>query len=557
MLDRTASFAGGILLLAVAQLPHSRPAPKQPSDTPYEVATFCIPEVQARRPAITVSSGQELQTALDRATGGDTIVLSLGTTFKPPSGNGSFVLRNRPVGVGQWITIRSGSAGFDAGGALRAGIRVSASDAPHMAAIRAIITNSPAIRAEAGAHGYRLIGFDIGPDPSLRRMVNLLEFGTDSETNVDAQPADIIIDRSYVHGLDGTATRRGVALNGRRMAVIDSYFENFRDPDTDAQAIAGWNGPGPFKIINNFLEATGENVMFGGGDPAVPDLVPSNIEIRRNLMTKRLEWRDSRVAVKNLFELKNAQDVLVEGNVFENLWVAAQSGYAIVLTPRNGGTAPWSVVRRITFRNNLVRHSAGGVNILGHDSPNVSQQTNHITIQNNVFDDLTSATWGSGSRPFLIGAGADSIVVDHNTINTTDSAIVSFYGEPATAPTADTNMKYTNNMSAHNSYGVFGDGIGIGLPAVNAYMPDGVFQGNVLAGGKASNYPTGNFFPTVADWQAQFVDFAGGNYRLLRSSPYRNAGTDGKDLGVDVDALDAAQAGPTSAACGQIVPRPR
>src|SRR5262245_16732677 len=97
MLDRTAAFAGGILLLALAQLPHSRPAPKAPSDAAYQVATFCIPESQLVRPPITVSSGQELQSALDRASGGDTIVLSLGTVFKPASADGSFVLRNRPA----------------------------------------------------------------------------------------------------------------------------------------------------------------------------------------------------------------------------------------------------------------------------------------------------------------------------------------------------------------------------------------------------------------------------------------------------------------------------
>jgi hypothetical protein len=46
--------------------------------------------------------------------------------------------------------------------------------------------------------------------------------------------------------------------------------------------------------------------------------------------------------------------VLVEGNMFENSWVADQPGYPIVITPRNqSGTAPWSVVQRVTFQLNL------------------------------------------------------------------------------------------------------------------------------------------------------------------------------------------------------------
>ena len=56
----------------------------------------------------------------------------------------------------------------------------------------------------------------------------------------------------------------------------------------------------------------------------------------------------TRWSVKNIFELKNAQEVLVEGNVFENLWVADQPGYPIVFTPRNqSGAAPWVVVQRV------------------------------------------------------------------------------------------------------------------------------------------------------------------------------------------------------------------
>ena len=35
----------------------------------------------------------------------------------------------------------------------------------------------------------------------------------------------------------------------------------------------------------------------------------------------------------------------------------------------------------------------------------------------------------------------------------------------------------------------------------------------------------------------------GGNYQLQNTSPYKNAGTDGKDLGADIAAIQAAIAG--------------
>ena len=46
------------------------------------------------------------------------------------------------------------------------------------------------------------------------------------------------------------------------------------------------------------------------------------------------------------------------------------------------------VVQRVMFRNNLVRHTSGGVNILGTDNVAPSQRTKDITIVDNVFEDL-------------------------------------------------------------------------------------------------------------------------------------------------------------------------
>ena len=248
-------------------------------------------------------------------------------------------------------------------------------------------------------------------------------------------------------------------------------------------------------------------------------------------------------AVKNIFELKNAQDVVVEGNVFENLWVADQPGYPIVFTPRNqSGTAPWVVVQRVLFQYNLIRHTAGGVNVLGTDNLAPSQLTNHITVRHNVFDDMTAASWGSGSKPFQLGDGPDTVTIDHNTVMTSDSTIVWLYGGSTTSPTPATNAVYTNNVSLHNSYGIFGNGLSSGTISINAYLPGGVVSRNVLAGGSASKYPTGNFFPTTAAWPGLFAGYTAGDYHLTAASGYQNAGTDGDDLGADIDAITAQTA---------------
>ena len=242
--------------------------------------------------------------------------------------------------------------------------------------------------------------------------------------------------------------------------------------------------------------------------------------------------------VKNNFELKNAQDVVVEGNVFEHNWVGDQSGYAIVFTPRNQGThAPWVVVQQVLFQYNLVRRTAGGVNILGADNVAPTQRTNNIIVRHNVFDDLTGATWGSGSRPFIIGDGPDAVTIDHNTIISTNSSAIYFYGGSVTTPASATNSVVTNNMVAHNSYGIMGANTAFGNPTIAAYLPGGTVAGNVLAGGTASRYPAGNYFPTVPAWQGNFVNYAAGDYHLTPGSAYKNAGLDGNDLGADIDTI--------------------
>src|SRR5207237_2288861 len=123
-----------------------------------------------------------------------------------------------------------------------------------------------------------------------------------------------------------------------------------------------------------------------------------------------------------------------------------------------------------------------------------------------------------------------------------DSSVVWLYGGTTTVPIPVTHVSITNNLAAHNTYGIAGSGFGFGLTAINAYLPGGIVNRNVLAGGLASKYPTGNFFPTVAAWQAGFVDYAAGDYRLNSASLYRNAATDGTDIGADVVRVNAETA---------------
>src|SRR5262249_61645072 len=111
----------------------------------------------------------------------------------------------------------------------------------------------------------------------------LLGDGGPAQKSLNQVPHDFVIDRCYIHGNALSNSKRGIALNCAAAAIENSYLSDFHAVGFDTQAVAGWNGPGPFTIRNNYLEASGENVMFGGADPSIDGLGPSAIQGRHNL----------------------------------------------------------------------------------------------------------------------------------------------------------------------------------------------------------------------------------------------------------------------------------
>ena len=472
---------------------------------------------------IRVPAGGDLQAAINDANAGDAIALEPGATYTGP-----FRLP-RKDGDG-WIVI----APRTERGLPAPGQRVNPSQ--HARAMSRLVASSgdAVIEADAGAHHYRLVGLEIAPADGvfLRALVHV---GT-KETDVASQPHHVIIDRCYLHGDPRKGTRRGVALNGRDSAVMNSYLSDFKEVGADSQAVSGWNGAGPLKIANNYLEAAGENVMFGGADPSVPDLVPADIEITGNHLTKPLRWKEgdptfegTAWAVKNLFELKNARRVLVDGNLLEYNWPHAQNGFAILFTPRNqDGGAPWSVVEDVTFVNNVVRHVAAGINMLGRDDIHKSQRTRRIAILNNVFLDV-GGRWGRG-RLFQLLDGLEDVTIEHNTAAHTDG--IMWGGDR----TPHHGFVFQNNIVVDNNVGFLAESTGAGRPTLDRYFPGAVFRRNAIVGGNAERYPADNVFPASLE-QIGFVGAQASNVRLNASSPLKNAGTDKRDIGADVEAL--------------------
>lgn len=517
----------------------------------------------------TVNSGGDLQAAIDAAQPGDEIVLQAGARFV-----GNYVLRAKPGS--SWITIRSSQLS-----SLPEGTRVGPAQVSAMATISSPSV-APAIDTDPGANFWRIAGIELTVEANLPSNANygiaLGYKGNGAETTLAQFPINIIFDRTWIHGTPTCQCKKGVTFNGIRLAVVDSQISDIHVDGQDTQAIIGYNGPGPFKIVNNELQAAGENIMFGGSDPAMPNLVPSDIEIRRNHFFKPLTWKvgdpsygGTHWTVKNLLEIKNGQRIIIDGNVFENSWVDGQNGVAISFKSSNqndGVGCPQCFGGDILFSNNIIKGAANGFSIVGQEAGPPSAAHNpaqapvlsaRIKITNvlvySVYN-LFSMTINPGTRSDL--ANTTDLQITHVTALDTNAIMSIDVGDAGTINSP--RLLLRDSIVERQTYGV-GAGSQEGKKYLDSYFApytwdhmlllnsSGVFTNASLA----SIYPSGT---SLATGYTGFVNYAGAvadyhGYALASSSLGYKAASDGTDMGVNFAALDAALQSSTSSGQAQ------
>jgi parallel beta helix pectate lyase-like protein len=470
-----------------------------------------------------VQPGDNLQRAIDAAKPGDTLTLIAGAVY-----NGPFTLPNKPAGT-EYITIQTSNLE----GIAPPDSRIKPQE--HAAAMPKILSPNAesALKTAPGAHHYRFVGIEFAPQPNSNYIYNLIDLGSDSYKSLSQFPQHLIFDRCYIHSTGLGKVRRGFALNCGETSILNSYISGFAGAGDETQGIAGWNSAGPFHIINNRIEGGGQNLFFGGGDPQVVDLVPSDVEVRRNYLVKPPEWK-GKVAIKAIVEMKNVRRLVMDGNLLEDF----HSTTAFTLTVRNqNGTAPWSTIEDVTISNNIIKSAYMAINILGRDNDHPGKQARGIRITNNLFVDI-----GTDNSAFVQTTEADGVTVEHNTVQHTGN-VISSYGRPTT------NFIFRDNILQNNAYGIFCESGPLPTCLPGAVITKNVIADNYDSAGKGypldRSYPPGNWFPrTLQD--IGFVSLANADFRLTPTSRFRKRGTDGKDPGVNFEELNASGA-PTAA----------
>jgi len=473
-------------------------------------ATTPVPPVGTVVPA-----GANLQSVLDAAAPGSTLLLAQGATYTT-----NLVLRNK-TGAGT-ITIRT--VGLD-DSVLPVGVRVDVGGAVKMAKITCADCFSPAVAAEAGAHDYAFVGVEfVGSNVHPDRDV--IQLGVIASAYVGTyadQPANITFDRVYVHADPVAGGHRGLMLDGRNMKLTNSIVSGFWEVGRDSQAVLLVQAQGPVLIENNYLEASGENFLSGGADPKIIGAIPSDITFRGNWVFKPLAWKARPGTVKNLFELKNARRVLVENNVFENNWADSQSGNAILFSARNqDGTCTWCVLQDVVFQNNVLKNGGTfALNVAGTDNNYPSGVMSNVKILNNLF---------AASRGAQVLTPMTGFEIGHNTFV---GVLYSFMTVAAAKlPLVKaTGVNIHDNVSAGGEYGIAGDAVGLGTPALDSVFTAYAFKNNIIEGTAARFIAYPATTTTLAPGTlAAKLDPSG---RYLGTEP----GSDGTKPGANIDTI--------------------
>jgi len=569
---------------------------KAPVDGPATLPQATMVTSMASTPApgiVTQVTPGNLQTALNNAQCGDTLMLQAGGVFP---GTTSFPAKS--CDDQHWIIVRTNASDSSlpsegsrmlpcyAGVASLAGrpAFTCPSTSNVLAKLIASSTIGPIVFAP-GANHYRFIGLEITRVAGTKTInYELISLSSGTGTKV-------IFDRVWLHGSPQDDNKTGFLTNGfNHVGFIDSYGNDFHCASvigacTDAKVIGGGtstSADGVFKITNNFLEASGENIILGGG-PATT--TPADIEIRHNHFFKPLTWKAGQPGfigavntditkctstpgmcpfiVKNLLELKNAQRVIIDGNIFENSWGGyTQYGYAILLSPKNQtGTCPICQTTDVTIRYNTFSHLGGGISVaLTLDTGFTGGLAGaRYSLHDLTFDDINAATYNGNGVFFQIlnswsGYATHDITLNHITAFPDPKGKIMSLANALTNP-AMYNFTVANSLIGYAQYPVWSASgttdcasSDVPLTVFNTCFLPYLFTSNAIIGVNTTNYPAtkwpaGTLFP-ANNTVVQFMNpVVGGDYTLLPTSPYKNAGSDGKDLGANIAAIQKAIAG--------------
>ena len=452
------------------------------------------------------------------------------------------------------------------------------------------------------AHHYRLHGLEITSDGGGPLIYNLVRFGNMQEASYESLPYAMEISHCYIHGqrLDPTeGPRAGVSFAGA-VDIHDNYISDIKDTGGDAIAISSFIAPGPVRVVNNYLEASSINTILGGGSAQIIGMVNGERGgvFQHNFYTKQGAWkfraaadgvnnvpptgiciedeyvkytninqgwrctasgswerrddllseRVQKYVCKNVFELKAATNLFVEGNLFEKAWVDGQLGESILMQTidRWQWYSPWTEFSDIVFRNNMGRKTSSILALFqnSHVTPNKNR---NVTFENNLWYDIGSYNiyGGPGVGDMMrIEWGQKDLTFRNNTMAVRHG----YRGLVFNVDAGDSNGSPGSRYFLKDS--IFGNGpasLNMNCGDLNNRATDSSLSKIViwnpnnngfsnLSGGCATDITV----MSGATANSLFRNEAANDYQVQSTSPAYRTGSTGRDLGADFLELNAA-----------------
>ena len=327
-------------------------------------------------------------------------------------------------------------------------------------------------------------------------------------------------------------------------------------------------------------------------------IVPSDITVTRNFFYKLPSWNSSDPSydgisrfVKNFIESKAGQRWNIDGNVFINSWNGGQQYAFNFNSTDQAGTCPWCFSSDISLTNNVVKNISADFVIIGTQNGGGSGGCPpflaRVLIKNNLF-------FAAGAAPFIshsgtlfalsdnnggctyLGSpqGADSLQIVHND----------FLGEGYNGQISDgwplnfSNFVIKDNITQFDSVGWFLGSGGCPIPCLttgstssgtwtvsnNAIINSGPTNATGLTDAQITSTYTTLVLHTYYDTSvasgysgAPFTNYSAvntdyTNWALTGAGGWRNAASDGTDVGINLGALNAALLGGSGQISGKV-----
>lgn len=363
---------------------------------------------------------------------------------------------------------------------------------------------------DGATKGWRFVGLAFRPNTALTQWSHVLDMGNGDDnlqtTALANIPSNIIVDRCWLDGHSTCSILHGFELHCAYGAIVDCASGNevrirFNG---ESHVICGYNGPGPYRVVNNLINGGTEAFIIGGALSACG--MPSDLEFRYNYLTRPFNWNPNVPTYdgiggsynKNIWETKATQFALIEYNVLEHSWQAAQDGAAFNVKSEsygNGGTIGYTA--DITIRRNLIRDTSMGTNVIGVPNVESAHPPQRVWFQDNLFRVGAQYYPATSTRHVLVGLNQDCGFV-HNTFISEGTVGVglqlpTYVTEANTIP----GFVYLDNIQENSTYETWKAGGGSGNTLTDIIDVTGgsyTINKNAVIGANG-NYPTTTYAP--------------------------------------------------------------